>query len=144
MEFYGKAQVRISEGDLQRHIDVGNLPEWCASIEEVVSNSGSRGEVRTAKGETTIHRVLINGGVRFSCPNNPNALQWSITVDPARPAEVLVHLTTNRTAHEAEEQEWFERLVSDWRTGLEGWPQRRVGKSNKPCVKCGDSYGGFG
>ena len=144
MEIYTKALVRISEADLQRYIDVNNLPEWCASIEEVLSTQGSRGEIRTAWGEATIHRELINGGVRFSCPNNPHAMQWSITVNGARPAEVLIHLTTNCAEHSAEEQKKLEGFVSNWRAGLEGWPQRRAAKMKKPCINCSDSYGGFG
>ncbi len=144
MEIYGKAQVRISEGDLQRYIDVGNLPEWCAAIEEVMTSQGSRGEIRTAWGEATIHRELINGGVRFSCPNNPHAMQWSITVSTARPGEVLVHLTTNCAAHESDEKEKLELFVTDWRAGLEDWPQRRAAKMKKPCGSCVDSFGGFG
>lgn len=144
MEIYGKAQVRISEADLQRFIDVANLPEWCASIEEVLSAQGSRGEIRTAWGEATIHRELINGGIRFSCPNNPHAMQWSITSAAANPSEVLIHLSTNRSAHEADEQERMELLVTDWRAGLEDWPQRRAAKLKKPCINCSDSFGGFG
>ncbi|MDH5786359.1 MAG: hypothetical protein OEZ16_12240 [Chromatiales bacterium] len=144
MEIYGRAQVRIAEADLQRYIDVNNLPEWCASIEAVVSHQGSRGEIRTSWGEATIHRELINGGVRFSCPNNPYAMQWSITTDPAHPSEVLVHLSTNRTAHEAQDLERMELLVTDWRAGLEDWPQRRAARLKKPCANCGDSFGGFG
>ncbi|MEN8169312.1 MAG: hypothetical protein ABFS08_03730 [Pseudomonadota bacterium] len=144
MELVTKALVRISEADLQRYIDVGNLPEWCASIEEVLSAQGSRGEIRTAWGEATIHRELINGGVRFSCPNNPHAMQWTVTIDPARASEVLIHLTTNRAEHEAEEQERLGLLVSDWRAGLEAWPARRAAKMKKPSVQCSDSFGGFG
>ena len=144
MELFARAQVRIPEADLQRFIDVNNLPEWCASIEAVLSSQGSRGEIRTAWGEATIHRELINGGVRFSCPNNPHAMQWTISADAARPAEVLVHLSTNRSAHDAEDQERMELLVADWRAGLEDWPQRRAARMKKPCVNCGDSFGGFG
>ena len=126
MEIYGKAQVRISEGDIQRYIDVANLPEWCASIEEVLSTQGSRGEIRTIWGEATIHRELINGGIRFSCPNNPHAMQWSITVNSARPAEVCLHLTTNCLAHDTEEKERLDHFVGDWVIGLQCWPQRRA------------------
>jgi hypothetical protein len=71
-------------------------------------------------------------------------MQWTVTIDPARPSEVLIHLTTNRATHEAEEQERLELLVSDWRAGLEAWPQRRAAKMKKPCVQCSDSFGGFG
>lgn len=144
MEMMSKVRVRISEADLQRYIDVSNLPEWCASIEEVLSAQGSRGEIRTAWGEATIHRELINSGVRFSCPNSPHAMQWTITVDTSSLGEVLIHLTTNRTAHGAEEQEMMERLVADWRVGLEQWPQRRAAKRNKPRGEWSDSFGGFG
>jgi hypothetical protein len=144
MEIVGRVRVRISEGDLQRYIDVSNLPEWCASIEEVLSSQGSRGEVRTAWGEATVHRELINGGVRFSCPDSPHAMQWTITVDTTSLGEVLIHLTTNRAGHEAEELQRLERFVSDWSVGLEGWPERRAAKMNKPRGYCSDSFGGFG
>jgi hypothetical protein len=144
MEIFGKARVRISEADLQRYIDVNNLPEWCAEIEAVLSHQGSRGEVRTAWGEATIHRELINGGVRFSCPNSSHAMQWTITVDAATLGEVLIHLTTHRAAHEVAEQQRLERFVEAWSRGLEGWPQRRAAKMNKPRGYCSDSFGGFG
>lgn len=144
MEIFVRAQVRIPEADIQRYIDVANLPEWCASIEEVLSAQGSRGEIRTAWGEATIHRELINGGLRFSCPNNPHAMQWSITVDGARPAEVLIHLSTNRSAHQLDEQARMEQIAVDWQAGVEAWPQRRAAKMKKPCVNCSDSFGGFG
>ena len=144
MEMFSKAQVRISESDLQRYIDINNLPQWSASIEEVLSHQGSRGEIRTAWGEATIHRELINGGVRFSCPNNPHAMQWTVTVEAARPSEVLIHLTTNCAAHGAEEQQRLELFVTNWRAGLEDWPRRRAAKMKKPSVHCSDSFGGFG
>ncbi len=139
-----RAQVRIPEADLQRFIDVGNLPEWCEAIEEVVSSQGSRAEVRLSWGEAMIHRELVNGGVRFSCPNNEHALQWTLTADPLHPAEVLVHLTTNRESADADELERLELFIADWRAGLEDWPRRRAAKMKKPCVSCGDSFGGFG
>jgi hypothetical protein len=144
MEIVGKARVRISEADLQRYIDVNNLPEWCASIEEVLSSEGSRGEVRTSWGEATVHRELINSGVRFSCPNSAHAMQWTITVDNGALGEVLIHLTTNRSAHEVEEQQRLEHFVGAWSAGLEGWPERRAAKMNKPRGYCSDSFGGFG
>lgn len=143
MEIFGKAQVRMVEGDLQRFIDVSNLPEWCAAINEVVSCQGSRGEILTSWGEATIHRELINGGVRFSCPNNPDAMQWSLTAGMDRPGEVLIHLTTNRSHHSAEDLQRMESIVGDWRQGLEGWPERRAAKK-RPCVSCVDTFGGFG
>lgn len=144
MEIFCRARVRIAEGEIQRFIDVANLPDWCAGIEEVISLAGSRGEIRTVWGRATIHRELINGGVRFSCPDNPHALQWTITADPALLAEVMVHLTTNRGEHPAAEQERLEMLVADWRAGLEDWPRRRAARVKKPCVTCSDSFGGFG
>ncbi len=144
MELFTRAKVRISEADLQRHIDVDNLPEWCATIEEVVSSHGSRGEIRTTRGDATVHRELINGGLRFSCPNNPHAMQWSITFDPARPSEVLLHLSTNRESHQIDDQAWLEQLLADWRSGLEEWPQRRASRVKKVYDGAAESFGGFG
>lgn len=136
--------MRIAEGELQRHIDIGNLPEWCASVTQVLREQGSRGVVITPWGEAMIHRELINGGVRFSCPNSPYAMQWTVTVAPDRPSEVLLHMTANREIGEIAEREQLEIFLADWRAGLEEWPLRRAAKMNKPCVQCADSFGGFG
>jgi hypothetical protein len=144
MEIFGTGRVRIGEADLQRYIDVANLPQWCGSIEAVLTHQGSRGELRTARGVATVHRELINGGVRFSSPDSAYALQWSITVARATPGEVLVHLTTNCVAHEAVEEAWLAHFVGDWTVGLEGWPERRAARMNKPRDGCAGSFGGFG
>ncbi len=37
MEVVAKVPVRISGTDLQRYIDVNNLPEWCGAIEVVLA-----------------------------------------------------------------------------------------------------------
>lgn len=144
MEFFSVAAVRMSAADIQRHINIENLPQWCQSIDQVLSNQGDRGDIYCVWGAFRVHRELINEGVRFTLPDCRNALQWTITPHPDNTAQVQVHCTINRSQQDVDFVESLEHFVNDWRDGLEAWPARRAAKMNKPCVECGQSFGGFG
>lgn len=144
MEFFANAKVRMSASDIQRHININNLPEWCASIDKVLSVQDERGDIYCVWGEFRVHRELIYDGVRFTLPNCKNAVQWTISPNPANSAETMIHCTINRPVQDPDFVESLEIFVNDWRAGIEEWPQRRAAKMNKPCVNCGDSFGGFG
>ena len=144
MEFFSLATVRMSASDLQRFVNIQNLPEWCASIDKVLSVQNERGDIYCVWGEFRVHRELIDGGLRFTLPNCKNAIQWTITPSPENTAQVQVHCTINRTSQEPDFIESLENFVNDWRDGLEGWPARRAARMNKPCKACGENFGGFG
>ena len=144
MEFFANAKVRMSTSDIQRYININNLPEWCASIDKVLSVQDERGDIYCVWGEFRIHRELIHDGVRFTLPNCKNAIQWTISPNPANAAETMVHCTINRFVQDPDFVESLEIFVNDWRAGIEEWPERRAAKANKPCVHCGDTFGGFG
>ncbi len=144
MEFFANARVRMSTSDIQRYINISNLPEWCASIDKVLSVQDERGAIYCVWGEFRIHRELISDGVRFTLPNCKNAVQWTITPNPDNIAEVMVHCTIDRSAADPDFIESLEIFVADWRAGLEEWPMRRAAKRNKHCDHCGDTFGGFG
>ena len=67
-----------------------------------------------------VERQLIKGGVRFSLPECPNALAWTITTgfEPA-PDKVIIHCTINRLEHDEDFIESIELFVKSWKIGLE-------------------------
>lgn len=144
MEFFSLATVRMSSSDLQRHVNIDNLSEWCASIDRVLSVQDERGDIYCVWGEFRVHRELIHDGVRFTLPNCKNAVQWTISPNPENSAQVMVHCTINRPSQDADFVESLETFVNDWRDGLEAWPVRRAARVSKSCVECGQSFGGFG
>ena len=144
MEFFAYAKVRMSTSDIQRYININNLPEWCASIDKVLSVQDERGDIYCVWGEFRVHRELIHDGVRFTLPNCKNAVQWTLSPNPENSAETMIHCTINRPSQDPDFIESLEIFVNDWRAGIEEWPDRRAAKMNKPCVNCSDSFGGFG
>lgn len=120
MEFFAIADVETKQENLQA-LTVHKLNQYCAEIDKVLhiehENSAS---VYCVWGEFTVHRQIINGGVRFTLPGCPNALAWTITTgfDPA-PGKIVIHGTINRTEHDADFIESIESFIQSWKTGLE-------------------------
>lgn len=120
MEFFATAAVPASVAELQRRLTITDLPRWCASISEVFSDAGERGEIYCVWGQFRVNREAIRDGVRFTLPGCPNALQWTITTgQPPDPGKVVVHLTINRTEHDPDFVDSNRQFVADWTTGLE-------------------------
>ncbi|MFA5628242.1 MAG: hypothetical protein WC965_12330 [Thiohalomonadaceae bacterium] len=116
MEFFANSLIRLRAEDLQRHLRIDNLAQWCASIDKVLSHEGERGDIYCLWGEFRVRRDVIRDGVRFTLPTCINALQWTVT---AGDQGVTIHCTTNRPQHEAEFIESLEQFVSDWQQGLD-------------------------
>ena len=120
MEFFTTADVKTSVETLQS-ITVENLNYYCAYIDKLLSiDSENSAQIYCEWGEFTVLRQVINGGVRFSLPNCPNALAWTITtgLDPD-PEKIVIHCTINRTEHEADFVESIEAFIQSWKLGLE-------------------------
>ncbi len=120
MEFFAVAHVKTAAADLADGLTVGSLPKWCESIDKVLDDQGDHGTVYCVWGEFLVNREAINGGVRFTLPNCPNAFSWTVTTGhPPEPGAVVVHGSINRTDHDPDFIETLEDFVEDWRTGLE-------------------------
>ena len=120
MEFFATAVIPASAADLQRRLTISELPRRCASIEKVLSDAKSSGEIFCVWGTFRIHREELRDGVRFSLPGCPNALQWSVTTGQLPdPAHTVVHVTINRTEHDQDFVDSIRQFVDDWKTGLE-------------------------
>ena len=124
MEFFALAQCPLTETQIQDTLRGQQLADWCATINRVLHWEDEQGEIYSLWGQFRVRRELIRGGVRFTLPECPNALAWTLTVAPpavggeASPG-IQVHCTINRTEHDPEFIATLEDFVDDWRQGLE-------------------------
>jgi hypothetical protein len=95
------------------------LAECCASIDRVIDWNGDSGEIYCLWGEFKVNREIIRGGLRFTLPECPNALAWTLTcgADSVSPW-IQIHCTINRSTHEPEFIESIRMFVEDWRLGM--------------------------
>ena len=120
MEFFATTIIPASVADLQRRLTISELPRWCASIEKVLSDAKSSGEIHCVWGTFHTHREDLCDGVRFSLPGCPNAFQWTVTTGrPPNPRHTVIHLTINRTEQDQDFIHSIQQFVNDWKAGLE-------------------------
>ena len=120
MEFFATTTIPASVEDLQRRLTIGDLPRWCASIEKVLSDEKTRGEIYCVWGTFHANREELRQGVRFSLPHCPNAMQWTVTTGHAPdPRQTAIHATINRSEHDPDFVDSLRQFVDDWKAGLE-------------------------
>jgi hypothetical protein len=120
MEFFAVVEKAISAEELQARLVISSLPQFCASISQLLSHDGDRGAVYCVWGQFVVNREPIRGGVRFTLPKCPNALAWTVTTGlPPSPQSTVVHCTINRTTHDPDFIASIEKFMADWRCGLE-------------------------
>lgn len=120
MEFFATTIIPASAADLKRRLTISELPRWCASIETVLGDEKSSGEIYCVWGTFRVHREDLSHGVRFSFPICPNALQWTITTGhQPNPQHTVIHLSINRTEQDQDFVDSIKKFVDDWRAGLE-------------------------
>ncbi len=143
MEYFANANAHMSPTDLQRFVQLKNLPQWCASIEQVSAQSAERGSMKWARGEQVLHQEVVRNGVHFSLPGSEDVMQWSITADSAaQHGQVTIHCTVNRKELDADYDKCLQQFVADWKVGLEnGWARIKAELANKPKVECAPWYG---
>jgi len=143
MEFYAIANAHMSPTDLQRFIRVQNLPQWCASIEIVSTQSAEKGSLNWAGDDNAVQQEVVRNGIHFSLPGSEDVMQWSITAEPrSKNGRVTIHCTVNRTKLEPEYDKCLQQFVEDWKTGLEnGWARIKAEHEKKPDVECAPWYG---
>lgn len=73
----------------------------------------------TLWGEFVISYDRINGGVRFTLVDCPNALSWTITTGfPPERQKVVIHATINRIQKPDEFIEEIIEFIDEWETGI--------------------------
>ncbi|MDM8545241.1 hypothetical protein QUF61_01980 [Candidatus Venteria ishoeyi] len=130
MEFFAIANIEVTPATLQA-LTVDKLNKYCADINKVLHiENDNQADVYCVWGEFTVHRQVINGGVRFSLPDCPNALAWTITTGFApEPEKVVIHCTINRTEHDADFIDSIQLFIQSWQFGLEKNLGKRISES---------------
>lgn len=120
MEFIATTSIPATAADLQRRLTISELPRWCASIEKVLSDEISCGEIYCVWGTFHTRREELNHGVRFSLPRCPNALQWTVTTGhQPNPRHTVIHCSINRIEQDQDFVDSIQKFVDDWKAGLE-------------------------
>lgn len=124
MEFFSTARCDLTEDQLRQAVTGEKLATFCASIDKVLWWDAEQGEVYCLWGQFRVHREPIRGGLRFTLPDCPNALAWTLTASagdttPSYAAGVQIHCTINRTEHEPDFVDSIVTFVDDWKAGLE-------------------------
>lgn len=121
MEFFRTVGASLAAEDLQNRVTVASLAQLCDSIDRVIWAEDERGEIYCLWGQFPVRREAVNGGVRFTLPTCPNALQWTVTAGyPPAPEGAVIHATINRTEHDPDFIESIDLFLDDWATGVEG------------------------
>jgi len=117
MEFFRSCTTNLDAPTLQRELAVPALPAVCDAIDTLIRDDGpDAGVVYCLWGEFRVQRESINGGVRFSLPECPNGLAWTLTTGhPPDPGAVILHLTINRPSHDPDFVESLEWFAESWR-----------------------------
>ncbi|KAA6184256.1 hypothetical protein F2Q65_13170 [Thiohalocapsa marina] len=118
MEFFATADGSLTPSLLQDRIIGPRFAEVCASIDRILSwdATSDTDTMYCLWGHFLVRREPIQSGLRFTLPNCPNALAWTLT---AEPDGVLIHCTINRPTHEPDFIQSIETFVEEWRQGLE-------------------------
>ena len=116
MEFFRQSPLRGSVTELQEHLALPRLPQLCASIDALQEQQDeNHGTIYCLWGTFRIQRETIRNGVRFTLPDCPNALAWTVTLESG---QLLLHCTINQPDHEPDFIDSIHLFLEDWETGL--------------------------
>jgi len=118
MEFFRIIDKQVTEKIIQDNINPQSLEKFTESmfLLEDLNNNFLGG---TLWGEFNISYDKINGGVRFTLLDCPNALSWTITTgfSPEK-TKIVLHCTINRTRKPTEFIEEVDEFLDEWEAGL--------------------------
>lgn len=118
MEYFRIIDKQVSQEIIQDKIypkSVDNFTESMMFLEDF--DNYFKG--LTLWGEFVISYDRINGGVRFTLVDCPNALSWTITTGfPPERQKVVIHATINRTQKPDEFIEEIIEFLDEWETGI--------------------------
>ena len=118
MEFFKIIDRQVSQEQIKEKIKpttVADLAETMLFLENL--NNDFKG--LTLWGEFKISYDKINGGVRFTLLDCPNALSWTITTGfPPDRDKIVLHATINRTRKPDIFVEEVNEFLDEWETGL--------------------------
>jgi len=118
MEFFRIIERKTSEQEIQKLISPITIDQFTeTTIFLEAKDPDFLGG--TLWGEFLISYDKINGGIRFTLIDCPNALSWTITTGfpPARD-KIVLHATINRTQKPNEFIEEIDEFLDEWEEGL--------------------------
>lgn len=118
MEYFRIIDKQISQESIQEKINpksVGDFTETMMFLEDF--DKDFKGV--TLWGEFIISYNKINGGVRFTLVDCPNALSWTITTGyPPERNKIVLHATINRINKPEEFVEEIHEFLDEWEAGI--------------------------
>jgi len=118
MEFFRIIDKQTTEEFIQEKVTPKNLENFTESM-FFLENSDTNFKGATLWGEFNISYDTINGGVRFTLLDCPNALSWTITTGfPPEKTKIILHCTINRTQKPQEFIEEIDEFLDEWETGI--------------------------
>lgn len=118
MEFFRTINIQSSEAAIQKQVNIDSIPEICPDI-IILDGNNNDFQIGSIWGEFSIRRDNINGGIRFSMLDCPNALSWTITTGyPPNKDQIILHLSINRKEKPAEFIEEINEFLDGWEKGL--------------------------
>ena len=121
MEFFAFADIPTTQETIRTRLSLASLPSYCTGI-EAIEDEGELDMVVYFShwGRFHIRSETVMGGVRFSIPDCPNALAWTVTTGyPPCPDKIVLHATINRPSHDEEFIRGVEHLLAAFKNGLE-------------------------
>ena len=120
MEFFKTINVQTSEEEIREKLSLQNTDHFNESFFVLEPVAKHRVKIGGIWGEFSLQRDLINGGVRFSLLECPNALAYTFTTGyPPAPNKMVMHLTINRKRIKDIFLEEIEEFMEDWKMGIE-------------------------
>lgn len=118
MEFFRIINTQVTEEKIKEKINPESLENFTESM-FFLEKSDTNFKGATLWGEFLISYDKINGGVRFTLLDCPNALSWTITTGfPPERNKIILHCTINRTQKPQEFVDEIIDFLEEWETGL--------------------------
>jgi len=118
MEFFRIIDKQTTELQIQDKINPQSLEAFTETM-FLIENKGDYFTGATLWGEFKITYDKINGGVRFTLLDCPNAFAWTITTGyPPERQKIVLHCTINRTQKQEEFIVQIQEFLDEWEQGL--------------------------
>ncbi len=118
MEFYKYIDASSCTVDeLKESISIANMPELCESINNVISDRQTEGDIYCLWGQFNVRRDEIKYGIRFSLLNCPHALAWTITLNE-QSHKIVIHCTIDKENEDRDFIDSIDDFMADWAKGL--------------------------
>lgn len=119
MEFFRIIDKQTTEEFIQEKINPKDLEKFTDSM-FLLEKRNSNFKGATLWGEFEISYDKINGGIRFTLIDCPNALSWTITTGfPPERTKIIIHCTINRTQKPTEFIEEIDEFLDEWEAGIQ-------------------------